>query len=341
MGLALLSCRPMPAEIRLENGVFRVEAPPVEPAGGWASTFRVYTGSGDVPPIAGSYAVEDGELLFRPRFPLTPGVRYRAVLELPSQPHLEAVFDGPASPRGEPARVLAVYPTQAVLPANQLKLYLHFSAPMSRGEAWKRLHLLDETGKKVELPFLEIQQELWDREYRRMTVLFDPGRIKRGLVPHEETGPPIEEGRRYTLVVDGDWQDARGVPLGTAYRKTFTVGPPDRTPINPKRWRIRAPTAGTRDPLAIEFGEPLDHALAEHSIDVQGVAGEVRVAENETRWVFEPREPWKPGVYRIVVDHALEDLAGNRIGRLFDVDMFDRVSRTIERRATTLSVRVR
>jgi hypothetical protein len=36
---------------------------------------------------------------------------------------------------------------------------------------------------------------------------------------------------------------------------------------------------------------------------------------------FTPAERWKPGDYELVVDLALEDLVGNRIGRPFDVDL--------------------
>ena len=84
---------------------------------------------------------------------------------------------------------------------------------MQRGEAWRRVHLYDAAGKLVELPFLELQQELWDPDYKRLTVLFDPGRIKRGLLPLQESGPAIEEGKEYTLVIDRTWIDAAGSPL--------------------------------------------------------------------------------------------------------------------------------
>jgi hypothetical protein len=50
---------------------------------------------------------------------------------------------------------------------------------MSRGEAYRRVHLLDATGRPINLAFLEIEQELWDPEGRRLTLLFDPGRVKR------------------------------------------------------------------------------------------------------------------------------------------------------------------
>ena len=239
------------------------------------------------------------------------------------------------------AAPLRITPSAEVLPANQLKLYLWFASPMSRGEAWQRLHLLDESGKAVELPFLEIEQELWDREQRRLTVLFDPGRIKRGLVPNEEVGPPLIEGKRYTLVVDGEWQDANGKALGVTIRKEFRVGAEDRTTPDPKRWRVKAPRGGTREPLTIDFDEPMDAAMLEHTIRVAGQRGVVETGSEEKQWRFTPDEAWRAGEYRIIVDRLIEDLAGNRIGRPFDVDTFKRVSREIQKQSVELRFRVR
>src|SRR6201988_5403242 len=48
------------------------------------------------------------------------------------------------------------------------------------------------------------------------------------------------------------------------------------------------------------------------------VAGEALLSSGETRWIFTPGDPWKPGDYTIVIDPALEDLAGNTPHRLFD-----------------------
>src|SRR5260370_3795635 len=82
--------------IRMEGAGFKVAgwklgSPPAE---GWQSIFAVYAGDGDVPPMLGSYTVENGALTFRPRFPLAPGVRTRAVFHPPGKPTTEAVFEG-------------------------------------------------------------------------------------------------------------------------------------------------------------------------------------------------------------------------------------------------------
>jgi hypothetical protein len=327
--------------IRFEPPVFRVTGwAAARPVADWSSVFAVYAGEGDVPPVLGTYQLADGTLTFSPRFPLKSGVRYRAVFRDASG-ELAETFSLPDERRLPSTRVTQVYPTSDVLPGNQLKFYLCFSAPMQRGEAWRRVHLYDAAGKLVELPFLELQQELWDPEYRRLTILFDPGRIKRGLVPLREVGPAIEEGKEYSLVVDRTWIDAGGVPLEKGFRKTFRVAAADRTPVDPARWKVNAPAAGSLAPLILDFPKPLDYALLQHLIEVADaaghpVAGSIAVEREETRWTYTPREPWKTGSYRVLVDTALEDLAGNRVGRPFDVDTFERVERPRKKHVTLM-----
>src|SRR6185436_15583273 len=80
-----------------------------------------------------------------------------------------------------PTVVAQVYPTADALPANQLKFYLDFSAPMSFGDAYRHIRLLDEEGRDVPRAFLQTAHELWDARRQRFTLILDPGRIKRGL----------------------------------------------------------------------------------------------------------------------------------------------------------------
>jgi hypothetical protein len=53
------------------------------------------------------------------------------------------------------------------------------------------------------------------------------------------------------------------------------------------------------------------------------VEGRVSVDENETRWRFQPEEPWVAGNHQLHIDAALEDLAGNSIARPFEVYLPD------------------
>jgi hypothetical protein len=330
--------------IQLQNGAFRVngwKAPATAPARGWVSLFAVYSGTGDVPAMVGAYSVEGGTLVFRPQYPLAAGAKYRAVFQTPGGKQVEATFDGPPKQTVPMTRVEHIYPSADILPSNDLKLYIYFSAPMSRGEAWEHLHLLDAAGKPLPEIFLEFGQELWDPTNTRLTVWFDPGRIKRGLTSNINLGPPIEEGKRYTLSIDRNWQDARGVPLVEGYKKAFRGGPADRTAPDPKKWRITAPKPGTVAPLVVDFGEPMDYVGVQKTLSVSygrsAVAGSGAVSAQESRWSFTPKQPWTAGSYQLLVNSALEDLAANKIGQLFDMDVFDKVSENVDSRTYPVS----
>lgn len=311
----------------------------------WArcfSTFIVNETSSSPSPLFGTYSIERDTVVFRPRFSLSPGVRYRSVFNptrlkiagLASLPAASAELSIPKRPQTATAVVEQVYPTQQRVPENQLKLYLHFSAPMSRGEAYDRVHLLDSTGREIDLPFLELGEELWNPNGTRLTLLFDPGRIKRGLRPREEDGPILEEGNSYTFLVDRDWLDSQGNPLREPFRRTFDAGPPDDVQPDPKTWRINPPAAGTREPLTVVSPEPLDHALFERLLTVvrgkdRAVTGKVDIRDQETRWQFTPETVWAAGDYRLVIETTLEDRAGNSVGRPFEVDLVEPVTRTV------------
>ena len=307
--------------ISFRNGEFQVTGWQFgpEPNDGWASVFRIYAGVESSSPMLGSYSIERGALVFHPRFPLSPHVAYRAVFGPADAPQTQTTVD--PAPLPQPStHIAAIYPTADVLPGNVLKLYITFSAPMSRGEAWKHIHLLDAEGAPVKLALLEIEQELWDAENRRLTVLFDPGRIKRGLVPANELGTPIVEGRRYTLLIDKAWPDANGVPLTQEFRKQFRGGPVDRVPPAPGLWKVSAPAAGSRDPLIITFPKPMDWALLQRMLRVRTAPGQIAIGAHETELRYTPAAPWIAGTHVIEADAALEDIAGNRLNREFDMD---------------------
>ncbi len=284
-------------------------------------------------PIYGRYDVADGILRFTPRYPLLAGAHYIARFQRLSmttqehaEPAIESTYTMPQGPAGPPGRVVAIYPSADLLPENVLKLYLHFSVPMARGEAYRRVHLRDFAGRPVERPFLEIGEELWDPQGRRLTLLFDPGRIKRGLVPREEEGPILEEGKAYVLTVDRDWSDADGRPLAADFRKSFRAGPPDSSQPRPARWSISPVHPGTHERLVARFPEPLDQAMLGRSIGVEVggrlVAGRAEVGPGEMSWSFAPDAPWPPGPASLRVDTELEDVAGNSVARPFEVDLF-------------------
>ena len=297
--------------------------------------FRVFVvkdGQVAAEPIAGDYSMDRNQLVFKPRYKLQPGVTYRAVFKLASEAgNFETTIPKPTYVAT--TYVEHIYPSASVLPENQLKFYIQFSAPMSKGEAAKRIHLIEEGGSEVKLPFLDIDEELWDRQQRRLTLLFDPGRIKTGVTPNEEVGLALKIGRRYTLLIDEEWKDAKEIPLKGAFRKQFAAGPADRSPIDPKAWQLDIPKAGTQEALFVRLLESLDAALLQRFIDVvdekgQLVTGKVTIEEDERVWIFRPDQPWVAGKHSLEILKALEDLAGNKIGRAFEVDRVDQPAAT-------------
>lgn len=338
--IILLALPSFAQKIELRDGAFRVSGwKPDRPVASevFSSVFTVQTGNSDSPAILGSYSTEDGVLLFRPRFPLVQGVQYRAVLHRDGAAPIETVFGGkPDTDNAPTAHVVRVYPSQDVLPSNQLKLYVHFSVPMSYGEVSRHVHWLDKDGKPLDWPFL-VSGELWDTQQQRLTLFFEPGRIKRGVALNKLMGPPLRESEQYTLVIDREFLDSRGSPLEETFRRTFRGGPADRTEIDPNQWIVTVPRAGTTDPLTVDFREPMDFALAERALSLTGNSGAVSVERNETRWILKPNQEWRGGNHELRVNIVFEDLAGNRIDRLFDTDVTD-TPREPEITAETISI---
>ncbi len=295
----------------------------------WARTLAVYvvdaSAKGEPVAMLGSCAVEGQALRFTPRYPLRAGTAYRVVFR-PAGKESEVTQDVQVPESTAPrAQVTEVYPTAAVLPENLLKFYVYFSAPMSQGEAYDRVRILNADGKPVESPFLEIGEELWDGSGQRLMLLIHPGRIKRGLKPIEDSGPVLEAGRKYTLVIDAAWRDAEGRAMPQGFRKSFETGAAIRTAVETADWKVTSPAAGGKDPLVLRFPRSMDRALLDSALDVVDarnarVEGRVVVADEERRWEFHPEKAWTAGRHQLVIETILEDLSGNRVGRPFEIE---------------------
>jgi hypothetical protein len=164
----------------------------------------------------------------------------------------------------------------------------------------------------VEGPFLPLDYEFWNADRTRFTVFFDPGRVKKGILPNTQMGRALEVGKSYTL--------------------------------DPAQWRIEAPTAGGQAPLVVTFPEPVDQGLLFRALGVRRggavVDGDVTVGVGETQWSFTPYQPWQAGDYNLLALSILEDRAGNQIGRAFEVDNFETVDKGPDPRTVTLPFRV-
>lgn len=326
------------------------------PTTNWSAVLSIFVEQPGSAPLSmlGEHRVEGALLRFAPAFPLEPGLRYRAVFDAgqlpgassPAAGRLTAVLQIPVRPENATTFVTQVYPSADVLPENLLKFYVHFSAPMSRGDIYEHLRLLDEANQPVALPFLELAEELWSQDMLRLTLIIDPGRIKREVKPLQDLGPALLTGRRYTLVISAGWRDAHGNRLKQAFFKRFSVGPPDREPPDPHRWGYLAPPIRTREPLAVDLVKPMDSALALrmiHVLDEAGreVPGQPFLTERERIWKFLPLNSWKAGRYSLVVETTIEDLAGNNIGKPFEVDVFNGVAKRLEQPTVKLPFQLR
>ena len=316
-------------------------------------TVKLSGDAADLPAVAGSYGVEGTALRFTPMFPLDAGREYVVVFDPSHLPGttagerpsvLTAVVSRPGEDRVPSTTVAAVYPTSDEIPENQLRMYIQFSAPMSHRSGLDYIRLLDDRGQSVVDPFLPLDAEFWNGDHTRFTVFFDPGRVKRGILPNQQMGRALEPGRRYTLVVSQEWRDAQGQPLKAAFSREFLVRAPDERPLDTATWRIDPPAAGSSSPLTVTFPEPLDHGLLLRALGVARagttVEGEVKIEAGETRWTFTPRDPWQAGEHQLVALSFLEDLAGNRIGRAFEVDDFEHVDKSAEPEKFTIAFTV-
>ncbi len=330
--------------------VTRAEGPSKDP-NFWKEIFPVYTGESapkarEKRSILGTYGLEDGVLKFNPRYSFVEGMTYTARLDLAG---LFQVLESTSAssdlvvvhtftipkPESTPTTIVTeVYPTGDLLPENLLKFYIHFSAPMQRNQVYPFIHLIDDTGTAIEAAFLELEPELWDPETRRLTIFFDPGRIKRGLLPNDDLGLAIRKDRSYRLVIDREIADAQGNPLTEPFSKAFRVGTDDRTSPDHTKWRLTAPESHSQVPILLDFSEPLDQALLMNMIEIRSkngdtIYGEAIVANGEKQWQFKPNTPWESGQYEIHVNASLEDRAGNKLNRLFDRDM-EKTDRSVE-----------
>jgi hypothetical protein len=276
--------------------------------------------------MVGNYTQVDYTVQFTPIYSFDPGrsyeVRYVADSSNGGSAKQQRVTM-PSAPAKPATFVAHVYPSGDIVPANQLRMYIEFSAPMGQRPGLQHVSLLDDKGRQVVDPFLPVDGELWNADHTRFTVFFDPGRQKRGILPNREMGESLIAGRKYTLRVSRDWLDGNGQPLRETFERRFTVGPPDRSPLTVASWKITPPREGTREPLTVAFSEALDHGLLLRAIGVRrdgaALTGQVQVDANETRWTMTPGAPWQPGRYELIALGILEDLAGNRIGRAFEI----------------------
>jgi len=322
---------------------FRDRSPKAKEWRDWFSVHVVQDGKASMTSIGGKYVTKKDRVVFSPRFPFRPGVSYVARVQLPGQGEKLFPF-ALKKPESKAAIVAGIYPSADAIHENHLRFYIQFSKSIARGAVYDHIELRDHKGNVVADPFLTLDEELWDPEQRRLTLFFDPGRVKRELLPRQELGPAIIAGRTYSLHVLKTLKDANGHSVA-AFSKRYKILEPDSIQPNQKRWQLAAPRSGD-DSVSLRFDESLDWGLLNRVLTVfddsdKEVAGQVRVGKDERSWSFHPTKPWSKGQYEIRIDTRLEDPAGNSIAKPFEVDLLRPVEKRIPTNVVTLSFVVR
>lgn len=210
-----------------------------------------------------------------------------------------------------------IYPSGDAIPRNILRFSIVFSRPMRRQVSQRFVSIWDMAGHEVAEVFMSFNHELWSPDSRRLTLLLDPGRIKRGVAANEALGPAWVEGGSFRFVIAPGWLSVDGVALEGIREKRFTVVEAERRPIEPLSWTLETPRAATRRPLLVRFDRPLDFALLQTRLaifDPQGeyVEGTATTGAGESMWSFVPDAPWSAGQHDLLIEADLEDACGNR-----------------------------
>lgn len=273
--------------------------------------------------ILGQFEQRNKQIEFTPAVPFTNGKTY----QLRYQQGTITEFSIKAkSDKGKP-KVLAIYPSTDSVPENLLKMYIQFSKPMQEvGSSLDYITVLDEDDNELSDIFLALENELWNKEHTLLTLWLDPGRIKKDLIPNKEKGLPLNSGYTYRLKVNDAWKDAEGFRLHKGVEKKLIVTDRKNTKPNISSWKLEKPQLGTKDPLLVEFNEPLDAQLLRECFailddDSTIIEGRISLIQNEQGIAFIPSEDWKKGTYKLKILSILEDLAGNNLNRLFDTDL--------------------
>ncbi|WP_049642119.1 Ig-like domain-containing protein [Candidatus Rhodobacter oscarellae] len=268
-------------------------------------------------PITGRYQSGPSGLAFTPSFGFEPGQPY--VLRHAKTGHLTEFALASAV---KPPQVTAVAPTGDTLPENTLRFYIHFSQPMKPHVAQDYIRLEDAQGNIDDAAFMQFKQELWSPDRTRLTLLMDPGRIKRGVAQNVTLGPALEEGKSYKLVVEGGWPTASGSGETDRFEKAFAVTAPLRTLPDVANWAVSAPRSSTTDPIVVNFDRPFDSiqlqaAIQVHSGSSLARAGTSHVNNSGQTWTFVPSGNWATDI-TLSINPTLEDVAGNNFRELLD-----------------------
>ncbi|MEO1417100.1 MAG: Ig-like domain-containing protein [Bacteroidota bacterium] len=226
----------------------------------------------------------------------------------------------PPDSASPPPSVQHIYPDAKRVPANLLKLYIHFEVPMADTDPYPFIYFIHEQDTLSKI-ILKQLPALWNATMDQLTLWIDPGRIKRELGPQAKLGTPFEVGESYTLVVQKGFKSAYGLPLDQDFHQTYIITPADRQSPTPS---LIPPTLHSLDPLTIDFHELMDEGTVEDRVKILFEGKSVPIETGPSHlgtYTYIPLQPWQKGTYTVSIASIVEDLAGNNLNRLFDEDL--------------------
>ena len=300
----------------------------------WVSFFNIKTDLSN-PPVIGSFQVVDKQVVFKPRFLPDPSVTYfvsfsyEALNALLNQKMGEGVFTEKvtfSSPASEKPRVVAISPQLDELPMNVLRIYIHFSSPMSFQNPYEFISIINEKGEELVEPFVIVPEGLWNIDRRRLTLLFHPGRIKRGVGPNMTEGDILSVGQSYQFKINDKWKGSNGQNLEQEFTTTFSVKNPIQEKIRYEEWELKGQQNHVGQ-LHIKTKHPLDQALAKRMLFIRKNDGTFLPSKVEFDDAYNLRIHWEKqdgDEFELVIDPRLEDICGNTPLNAFDYESGNR-----------------
>ena len=272
--------------------------------------------SNDTIRIHGDFIKTDEDLVFIPEFPLLDKVAYR--LKSGNE-----TFDFSVKAKIDTIpSVTHVYPTADTLPENLLRMYIQFSNPMKTLGNIEKIRLINENQKEVIGAIFNNVYELWDDSQTQLTIIFDPSRVKTGLVANETLGRALQSNKQYKIVI-GDLEDIYGQKLTQPYIKSFSVVTADIVSPDSNYWKFVLPKANSKSVLAIHFLDTVDRMSLLNRIQVfnaknELITGSIYLKNKEKTWEFIPDNKWLSKDYVLRINSRLADPSGNNLNGLFD-----------------------
>lgn len=297
----------------------------------WSSFYHVKTNPAG-PPVLGSYKIVDNHLAFSPRFLPDAQVRYIVTFSYPALAQLLShelseqstysdvvTFEPPKTTRPE---ITSVIPNLEIVPANLLRFYVFFSAPMGLENPYDFITIEDSEGNVLVDPFVIIPEGLWNIDRTRLTLLLHPGRVKQGVGPNMTEGDILRAGNDYTLKINSEWKGASGEALKESFSREINATNPLRKAINVNLWALKA-EQNQIGILTIVTDHPLDQPLAKRMLYIRTKEGKILPSQVEFTSAEEVKVLWRPDGSKeleLHIDHRLEDVCGNTPLYAFDLE---------------------